>query len=486
MRKVILIIVMLLVLPLYFGATTTSDDNNWFENLKQQAKFNNKINDLYKVLYYMPKGGDLHNHLSGAGFSTWWYDLALEAESKGYIYYTKVQLTYCPDTEVTDSFSKHYNLLFRNIAEYEYKKLDECVKEQYKQLKDLNPQEKENWLNSIRLDTTTEGQNEFFDRHWQRLNAINDNPWLKAEMLYKNMEAFAEEKITYVEFQVSLEEFEKPDGSFFTEDETAVIIRNRLLQKDAIDTGVIVRFQMDFLRFLPSAVDLLRSSYKFVHDNNDLWVAVNMVGREDTANGQPLRFLKAMQELKSQYSGVRLSIHAGESKQKNFNVRDTLLLGAERIGHGLNLIHDIETMDRMRQGPYLIEINLISNILLNYIDDFKQHPFPSYLREGIPVALSTDDRGMWDSTMTDEFFVAVTEFDLSWDEIKLLSRNSLNYSFLKTNLKNKLLKDYNDKIEQFELQMKDKGIDGLGELPETRGFICKHYKICSVDKMLME
>ena len=54
-----------------------------------------------------------------------------------------------------------------------------------------------------------------------------------------------------------------------------------------------------------------------------------------------------------------------------------------------------------------MEINLISNLLLEYVSDYDAHPFPEYLRTGIPVALSTDDRGMWDSTMTDEFFVAV-------------------------------------------------------------------------------
>ena len=129
-----------------------------------------------------------------------------------------------------------------------------------------------------------------------------------------------------------------------------------------------------------------------------MFVAVNMVGREDDDRGYPLRFLDTLRDLRRQYSGVRLSIHAGEVDEPNDHVRDTLLLGAERIGHGLNLIHDEDTMRRMQYGPYLVEINLISNLLLQYVDDYSQHPFPEYLRTGIPVALSTDDRGMWDST----------------------------------------------------------------------------------------
>jgi adenosine deaminase CECR1 len=203
-----------------------------------------------------------------------------------------------------------------------------------------------------------------------------------------------------------------------------------------------------------------------------------MVGREDNDKGHPARFLSTMRELRQQYSGVRLAIHAGEVDEPNSHVRDTLLLGADRIGHGLNLITDDDTMLLMRHGPYLVEINLISNLLLGYVTDYSQHPFPEYLRTGIPVALSTDDRGMWDSTLTDEFFVAVTEFNLSWEEVKQLSRNSLAYAFAEAEIKQRLLKDFESKISRFERQMSRSGVANLGPMPETRAFICNGYELC--------
>jgi len=133
----------------------------------------------------------------------------------------------------------------------------------------------------------------------------------------------------------------------------------------------------------------------------------------------------------------------------------------------------------MRNGPYLIEINLISNLLLEYIDEYSQHPFPEFLRVGIPVALSTDDRGMWDSTMTDEFFVAVTEFDLSWEEVKRLSRNSLRYSFLEEERKADLLAMYERRIRQFERTAERKGVAAFTEpVAPRRGFVCRQYQLC--------
>jgi len=159
-------------------------------------------------------------------------------------------------------------------------------------------------------------------------------------------------------------------------------------------------------------------------------------------------------------------------------VRDTLLLGADRIGHGLNLISDDDTMLLMRYGHYLVEINLISNLLLEYVNDYSEHPFPEYLRTGIPVALSSDDRGMWESTMTDEFYVATTEFRLSWEEIKTLGRNSLEHAFVADESKERLLREYNERILRFERQMQRRGIEKLGPMPETRGFICNRYGLC--------
>ena len=131
-------------------------------------------------------------------------------------------------------------------------------------------------------------------------------------------------------------------------------------------------------------------------------------------------------------------------------MRATLLLGATRIGHGFNLIDEPETMLLMRQQQYLVEINLISNRLLEYVPDLSKHPFPEYLRFGIPVCLNTDDRGMWGSDMTDEYYTAVPLYHLTWPEIVSLGRNSLAYGFERPAEKAALLADYDRRVAAFE------------------------------------
>jgi adenosine deaminase CECR1 len=261
-------------------------------------------------------------------------------------------------------------------------------------------------------------------------------------------------------------------------DDVADIYRARLQGADALTTGVEVRLQVAILRFMPNAEDQLRFLYDFVFRHRDLFVAVNMVGREDADKGHPRRFLPTLRELRQQYHSVRLSIHGGEVDEPNYHVRDTLLLGADRIGHGVNLITDDDTMRLMRHGPYLVEINLVSNLLLEYVGDYSEHPFPEYLRTGIPVALSTDDRGMWDSNLTDEFFVAVREFNLNWDELVRLSRNSLRYSFAPESVKAALLSDFDERLAAFGSVIAANPEAALADDAVSYGFICRRYQLC--------
>lgn len=448
---------------------------DWLGDLKASGD----AEALYRALYYMPKGGDLHNHLSGSNHPEWWYELALAEAKRGYRYYTKLRIENCAGYGSNQFGPAPYLLLFRNITEADYAALGECEQREYKRLEELSESEKTAWMDSIRLDKPYEGRDEFFQTHWQRLNALTRNPWLQAETLVRNMQAFGAEGVRYLELQVATHGHEDADGNPVTPEKALDILRQRLKQQDAVDTGVVVRFQLPILRFAAGAEDFLRAVYKLARQNPDLVVAVNMVGREDNDKGYPLRFLPTLRELRREYGLVRLSIHAGEVDEPNYHVRDTLLLGADRIGHGVNLITDPDTMLLMRHGPYLVEINLISNLLLGYVDDYAAHPFPEYLRTGIPVALSTDDRGMWESNLTDEFFVAVTEFDLTLDEVRLLSRNSLQYAFVEPAEKDRLLRDYDERMQKFERSMQKRGSERLGPMPATRQFVCSRYELCA-------
>ncbi len=466
-------VVIVLLAALGFAATTVAAER-WFEEFKTATP-----QELYTFLYALPKGGDLHNHLDGAALSEWMWDAAIAQQPRGYIYYTKVRIQNCVDYGHNEFGPTPYLLLFKNLQGSTFKTLDACQQSEYKRLQDLDEREKTAWLNSMRLDESYEGRDEFFNAIWARIDDLLVNPYLMADIVYRNMQAFGKEGVVYIEGQLGIEGYRKADGSPYSQDEVADIFRAMLASKQARATGVQVRLQNALLRFTPNAEDRLRQLFAINDQYRDLYVGVNMVGREDNDKGYPLRFLTVLRELRQRYPDINLSIHAGEVDEPNFHVRDTLLLGAKRIGHGINLITDPQTLMAMRYGPYMVEINLISNLLLEYVQKYSQHPFPEYLRIGVPVALSTDDRGMWDSNMTDEYFVAVREFNLSWEEMVQLGRNSLQFSFLDEPTKQKLLMDYEKRVRSFAQQFQNKGMASLkGVKPVSYSFTCKHYQLC--------
>ncbi|MFK7913214.1 MAG: adenosine deaminase [Pseudomonadales bacterium] len=446
---------------------------DWFETFKDSAT----DQQLLRFLTAMPKGGDLHNHITGAVFPEWFFELAVNAEKDGYRYYTKIKINNC--RYGNDEYGGDpYLLMFRNINQLELDALSDCERGEYVPVADLTGAVKQEWLDSLRLDEPHEGRDEFFEAHWARMGSMALNPHLVADLLVMNMQAFGAEGLLYLEAQIMVHGFTTPDGKAIAPDAVADIYRARLKEQDAQDSGVTVRFQIAILRFTPNAEQFLEVVYRFVAANDD-FVGINMVGREDNDKGYPLRFLQTLRKMRSEVGDVPLAFHAGEVDEPNAHIRDTLLLGADRIGHGVNLISDPDTLLMMRHGPYLVEVNLISNLLLEYISDYSQHPFPEYLRIDVPVALSTDDRGMWDSTLTDEFFVAVKEFDLSWAEIRKLSNNSVAFGFLAEVDKARLLQTLNQRLDQFEKAFASNGMGAFKTTrPQYRGFLCRQYKVC--------
>ena len=471
-RRATHLLVALLSFGSALGAAASDAADHWFERFKDEAD----DDTLLRFLHAMPKGGDLHMHLGGSNHPEWLWEIAVDAERWGYRFLTRTRFENC--SNLADATGDSL-LLFRTITEHSWRQLPACERREYTPLKDLGARRREAWMNAMRLDRPGEGRDEFFDRHWDRMGQIGWSPEIMAETLVYNMKAFGDDGALYLEPGISVEGYRTPDGEPIAPERVVEILRARLAEPDAVATGVTVRFELAVLRFLPSAEDDLRFRYAFVAARDD-FVSVDLVGREDDDKGYPARFLDTFRELRRTHGDVSLSIHGGEVDEPNAHVRDTLLLGADRIGHGVNLITDPDTMLLMKGGPWMVEINLISNLLLEYVDDYADHPFPEYLRFGIPVALSTDDRGMWDSTLSDEFFVAVREFDLTWEEILLLSRNSLRHAFVEPAVKARLLTEYERRIANFERTFREEGLDAVERTPpQYRGFLCRQYRVCA-------
>jgi hypothetical protein len=150
-----------------------------------------------------------------------------------------------------------------------------------------------------------------------------------------------------------------------------------------------------------------------------------------------MRIIKALHKF---YPATHVSLHADElwmglvpPEGLRFHIRESIERGgAERIGHGVAVMSENDPVGLLREMAkknVLVEICLTSNdVILGVSGD--RHPLPVYMRYGVPVALATDDLGVSRSDMTHEYLRAVEDFGLSYAELKRMARASLEHSFL--------------------------------------------------------
>jgi len=79
-----------------------------------------------------------------------------------------------------------------------------------------------------------------------------------------------------------------------------------------------------------------------------------------------------------------------------------------------------------------------------------EHPILLYKDNNVPMGLSTDDEGVARIDLTHEYVRAAATYDLSYDELKTMSFDTLRYSFLPEAEKAAALADLEGRFAAFE------------------------------------
>ncbi len=184
------------------------------------------------------------------------------------------------------------------------------------------------------------------------------------------------------------------------------------------------------------------TGFALANDPNSKVVALNLVQAEDSpgsvqnfkAQMQMLQFLRPM------YPQAHLSLHAGElapglvpPNELTFHIHDSVVLAqTNRIGHGVDIMHETDAdglLKDMARRNVMVEICLTSNDVILGISG-REHPLANYLKYEVPVALATDDEGVSRSEISKEYLRAVQDQGLGYLQLKMLTRNSLEYAFI--------------------------------------------------------
>jgi adenosine deaminase len=416
----------------------------YFESLRKAPP------QLFAFLLAMPKGADLHNHLSGAIYAESFIRWA--AEKNLCINTTTFALTQsgcAPDnTEglVPVSSALTNGTLYRQI---------------------IDAWSMRNWEFSGQS-----GHDRFFDTFGRFGPATYDQT---GQMLAEAVSRAARGQVLYLELmltpdnglsgrlgqqvnwdgnlQATLDRL-KAAGIDKAVEQSVENLRLAEKQKNDIlkcntpqaDPGcnVTVRYVFQVSRAAPLGTVFAQMLTGFIlaSDPQSKVVAVNLVQPEDA--------LSAMQNFQTQmimldflhnlYPKAHITLHAGELAPGmvppdglSFHIRSSLLTGhAERIGHGVDIMHETNPFELLRElarRNVMIEICLTSNDVILGVKG-KDHPLATYIQYGVPVALATDDEGVARSEISREYLKAAQEQGLGYLQLKTMARTSLQYSFI--------------------------------------------------------
>jgi adenosine deaminase len=412
---------------------------------------------LHTFLKRMPKGADLHNHLDGAVYAETFIrvggedGLCVDPAAKGFTKSQPIKSGAEPEPmcetgdvraadvpkkqllydELVDSFS------MRGFVASEGETGHDHFFGTFAKFGGTDPRHTGEFLDEVTARAAAQNEQylELMETPtWNRLNTITkDLAWredlgvLRDELLAKGL---AED--------VPLAH------AFWDEAER---VRNQKQRCGAPDAApaceVKTRYIYQVFRNTPKELVFAQTVFGFELAAADpRVVAINFVGGEDDVISMAdyAEHMRMVGFLREFYPKVRVSLHAGElapglvpPEGLCCHVRLAVEQArADRIGHGVDVMYEDRPYDllkNMADKGVLVEINLTSNKVILGIEG-KHHPFATYRKLGVPVALSTDDEGVSRIDLTHEYVRAVQAFGLVYADLKELVRNSLEYSFL--------------------------------------------------------
>jgi adenosine deaminase len=147
--------------------------------------------------------------------------------------------------------------------------------------------------------------------------------------------------------------------------------------------------------------------------------------------------------------GLRIVCHAGEIGGPELVREAVEILGAERIGHGIAVMHDHVLAESLATRHVVLENCLTSNLSTGALAkqtgkpgaSLQDHPLRTFLEHNWPVTLSTDDPGLFHTDLATEYSRAAS-LGLTKEQLLQLAEQSFSAAFLPPADKRQFLENF--------------------------------------------
>ncbi len=154
--------------------------------------------------------------------------------------------------------------------------------------------------------------------------------------------------------------------------------------------------------------------------------------------------------------GIAITVHAGENDDAEAIWQAVFNLNARRLGHALSLSKSLELSRSIADRKIAVELCPYSNYQIKGYklykdgienDNHPEYPINEYLKKGIKVTINTDNIGISNASLTDNFaFLAKLSPGITRRQVLQILRNSVDSTFIPADEQTKLQESIEEKL----------------------------------------
>ena len=180
-------------------------------------------------------------------------------------------------------------------------------------------------------------------------------------------------------------------------------------------------------RILP--VDVAQRVTDFAIANKDTFVGIDIADNEEGFDSKPF----APVFKRAAAAGLGITVHSGEAahpKAASWILDAIEVLGAQRIGHGVQIYRDETVMKIVRDRKIPLELCPTSNMLTQVIPNLREHPLKKYLDYGILTTINTDDPVIFNTNLNREYRICRELIGMTEAELERCAHIAAENSFI--------------------------------------------------------
>ena len=261
-------------------------------------------------------------------------------------------------------------------------------------------------------------------KKFSRAQQLLKNEAVLTRLTFETLEDAYNDGVRILELRFSLNFIQGGSGLSYDKIHGALLKGIEQAQKKyPIATGLISIFQRG------QSKEHLQKILDFTLQNKSTFIAADLADNEAAADPNSFKWLFD----KIYEAGLPITIHSGETPDNKApqRVKEAIeILHATRIGHGIQIVQNQNVIDFVKSKNVHLEICPISNALTQAFINRKNHPFLDLYKTGVSVSINSDDPGIFNTYLSDDYRYLIHNFGLTTEDFAKINRLAYDASFI--------------------------------------------------------